>query len=198
MLIDQYIYLDGGEFLLASPPWLEHLDYTPLSRTECRLQIREWLSHGRPSTIARLLGALGMERSFDLAGDTKRCFAQLEQRLDGPNANLILCRRNHMLVVLDQSPHQVMVDLVELAGPEPVQSARPREEEPIEHWIEIQLVDARARPIAEQECELSLPDGRTIRSKTDALGLLRVDEIAEPGRCQVSFPALHVTRLTKH
>ena len=201
MIIDHTIYLDGGEFLLASPPWIDHLDYTPLSVTECRLQVRQWAAHGRPDTIARLLDALGLERSFDRIADAKRCCELLLERLSRPNANLVLYRRNRMVLVIDQSPLHTMVDLMdlaELAPPEPVASRRPPIDEQTLHWIEIQLVDDQGCPIADQPCEICLPDGRTIDDRTDEAGLLRIDEISDPGQCQVDFPSLYVTKMTEH
>ncbi|MEM9462726.1 MAG: hypothetical protein AAGF11_51775 [Myxococcota bacterium] len=197
MLIDHTIYLDGGEFLLASPPWIDHLDYTPLSVTESRLQVRRWSDHGRPATIARLQDALGLERSFDRVADTKRCCEILLERLSRPNANLVLYRRNRMVLVLDQSPRRTMVDLAALASPEPPTPSPPlSNDEQTDHWIELQLVDAQGCPIAEQPCEVRLPDGRTIEDRTDHVGMLRIDQISDPGQCQVSFPSLYVTRMT--
>jgi phage tail tube protein FII len=55
------------------------------------------------------------------------------------------------------------------------------------HWVEVQLVDESGVGIAGAVCEITLPDGETIRRKTDAGGVIRVAKLAEAGDCQIRF-----------
>jgi len=59
------------------------------------------------------------------------------------------------------------------------------------HWIQINLVDDKDKPIPGQKYEIKLPDGSTVASGTlDDKGQARVEGIADPGQCQITFPDL--------
>lgn len=60
-----------------------------------------------------------------------------------------------------------------------------------DHWIEIELVWADGKPVADEFYLIVTPDGREIRGTTDAKGRARVDDIGRDGQCQVSFPDLY-------
>jgi hypothetical protein len=58
------------------------------------------------------------------------------------------------------------------------------------HWIEIQLVGLDARPVSWEEYEITLPTGAKVRGYVDGRGRARVDNIADAGTCQITFPRL--------
>lgn len=59
-------------------------------------------------------------------------------------------------------------------------------------WVEIQLLAVSGAPYS-GDVEVQLPDGRAVRSKTGADGVLRVDEVLVAGDCKVRFPGLRPT-----
>ena len=58
------------------------------------------------------------------------------------------------------------------------------------HWIEVELLDEAGHGIANERCEISLPDGKIVKRKTDRQGLVRVKHIADAGDCEIRFPDL--------
>ncbi len=58
------------------------------------------------------------------------------------------------------------------------------------HWIEIELVDKKNKPVPGEKYRVTLPDGTTVAEGTlDSKGHARVDGI-DPGTCKVTFPNL--------
>lgn len=57
------------------------------------------------------------------------------------------------------------------------------------HWIEIELVDRKGRPVAYQRYRVVPPGGAPVEGFLDAAGLARIDGI-DPGACTISFPDL--------
>jgi hypothetical protein len=71
----------------------------------------------------------------------------------------------------------------------PPQLTPPRAAEPGEaHWIEIELLDEDGVAIANERCELTLPNKQVLTRKTNAKGLIRVSRIVGEGSCDVAFP----------
>lgn len=60
-------------------------------------------------------------------------------------------------------------------------------------WIAIQLRNKKGDAVAFKRYRIELPDGSRREGMLDAKGLARVDGIAEPGTCQVSFPDFDAT-----
>jgi hypothetical protein len=58
------------------------------------------------------------------------------------------------------------------------------------HWVEIQLLGEDDSPISWEEYEITLPEGAKIRGYVDQDGRARVENIAEPGNCVITFPRL--------
>jgi hypothetical protein len=58
------------------------------------------------------------------------------------------------------------------------------------HWVELTFHDADGNPLADVDCRIERPDGVVHEGRTDATGLLRVDDISIAGMCSVSFPGL--------
>jgi hypothetical protein len=57
-------------------------------------------------------------------------------------------------------------------------------------WIEIEMVDEKGQPWANEEYEIVAPNGKTVHEGTlDEKGQAHV-ALAEPGMCQVQFPRL--------
>jgi hypothetical protein len=54
-------------------------------------------------------------------------------------------------------------------------------------WIEIEMLDAGDRPIADEPFRLILPDGRVVEDTLDASGRFRLDDLGL-GLCHVHFP----------
>jgi hypothetical protein len=63
------------------------------------------------------------------------------------------------------------------------------ESRPAQTWIEICLVGEDGSPVGGEPCRLRLPDGQVITARTDAAGILRVDDLPA-GSCEVCFEAL--------
>jgi hypothetical protein len=61
------------------------------------------------------------------------------------------------------------------------------------HWVEVELVGEDGVGVAGQPCEITLPDGKLVRRKTDARGLIRIDGIRDAGDCTISFAELDAT-----
>ena len=64
----------------------------------------------------------------------------------------------------------------------------PCEDSPPTHWIEIEMVGEDDSPVPLLLYEVKLPDGKVVQGCLDDQGFGRVDRIATPGVCQVSFP----------
>jgi type VI secretion system secreted protein VgrG len=61
------------------------------------------------------------------------------------------------------------------------------------HWIEIELIDERGKPVPGEHYRITLPDGTTLaEGRLDDKGRARVDGI-DPGMCKVTFPELDRT-----
>jgi phage baseplate assembly protein gpV len=56
------------------------------------------------------------------------------------------------------------------------------------HAIEITVVNALDQPAVGVYYELRTPDGRTRTGTTDSAGLIKLDDIEQPGDCQLVFP----------
>jgi hypothetical protein len=64
-------------------------------------------------------------------------------------------------------------------------------EEVKKHWIEIELLDDKKKPVAGERYRIVLADGTTAAEGTlDEKGFARVDGI-DPGSCTVTFPKRH-------
>jgi hypothetical protein len=61
-----------------------------------------------------------------------------------------------------------------------------------QHWVEIALVDKEGNPVAGQDYEIRLPDGRIVTGALDDRGAARVEGI-DPGTCKIRFPSLDKT-----
>lgn len=64
--------------------------------------------------------------------------------------------------------------------------ARPDDDEVTLDWIEIQLLDSDAKPLAGQRYRIKLPDGSVRRGSLDRDGSARIDDIPG-GQCEVCF-----------
>jgi hypothetical protein len=64
------------------------------------------------------------------------------------------------------------------------------------HWIEIQLVGEDNSPISWEEYEVTLPQGEKVRGYVDEKGSARVENIAVPGTCVITFPRLDMEAWT--
>ena len=58
-----------------------------------------------------------------------------------------------------------------------------------EHWIGIELVDSRKKPVGNVEFVLTVPGGQRVPGTLDAYGKSRIEGI-DPGTCTVQFPTL--------
>lgn len=56
------------------------------------------------------------------------------------------------------------------------------------YWVEIELIDASDRPVANEAYTLQLPDGEVRKGTLDAQGRARVGDVKSPGQCKVCFP----------
>lgn len=54
-------------------------------------------------------------------------------------------------------------------------------------WIRVQLVGEDRKPLANEKCKITLPDGSTVDGTTNADGALEFSSINE-GVCDVVFP----------
>lgn len=62
---------------------------------------------------------------------------------------------------------------------------------PIEHWIEIRMVDSESgKPARGEEYAITLPDGSLIRGYLDTEGTALVEGLADGGECKIEFPRL--------
>ncbi len=66
----------------------------------------------------------------------------------------------------------------------------PQPEQPKPHWIEIQLIGEDGEPVPWEEYRVELPDGKIVKGFLDEKGMARVENIASPGPCKVSFEDL--------
>ena len=65
----------------------------------------------------------------------------------------------------------------------------PSSDEP-KHWIEILLVGQDDSPIPYEDYKVVLPDGTVVNGCLDQDGFARLEQIASPGDCKISFPKL--------
>lgn len=56
-------------------------------------------------------------------------------------------------------------------------------------WIEVVLLDEADRPVIGERVEITLPNGRVARSRTNDEGLVRIDGI-DSGDCDICFSRL--------
>lgn len=54
--------------------------------------------------------------------------------------------------------------------------------------IRLQLKDSLGRVVADEACDIELPDGTVVRKKTDKEGRIRIVHDRHEGECTVSFP----------
>lgn len=54
------------------------------------------------------------------------------------------------------------------------------------HWIEIELVDKKGRPVPSARYHIELPDSSIAEDKLDSQGKARIDGI-DPGSCKITF-----------
>jgi hypothetical protein len=71
----------------------------------------------------------------------------------------------------------------------PSQLAGSRQKEKL-HWVEIELIDADDKPVANEPYRLQLPDGSIRTGTLDAKGCAYIGDIATPGQCKVCFPEI--------
>lgn len=65
-----------------------------------------------------------------------------------------------------------------------------RDQDEPQHWIEIQLLGDDDRPVPGERYTVRLPDGVLVPGCLDAHGLARLDNLKQPGLCEVCFPDL--------
>jgi uncharacterized Zn-binding protein involved in type VI secretion len=63
-------------------------------------------------------------------------------------------------------------------------------------WVGVTAVDEEGKPLANEPCEIMLPNGELRKDKLNAQGMLRFDGIPA-GSCQVVFPKLQERRRGK-
>lgn len=57
-------------------------------------------------------------------------------------------------------------------------------------WVEVELLDENDKPIVDEHCIVTLPDGFTqFTYQTDGRGIVRLDRLVR-GRCTFAFPDL--------
>jgi hypothetical protein len=69
-------------------------------------------------------------------------------------------------------------------------AVQPCPNQPPKHWLEIELVDSDGQPVASEEYKVTLVDGSVVRGYLDKDGFERIDQVQDPGQCQVTFPQL--------
>lgn len=63
-------------------------------------------------------------------------------------------------------------------------------ESPETTWIEVCLIGEDDKPVAGERYQIELPDGSVTGGSLDGDGLARVEGIAKPGECKITFPDL--------
>ena len=58
------------------------------------------------------------------------------------------------------------------------------------HWVEIELIGEDGKPIPGEAYRVTLPNGDVARGYLDQEGRAKVENIEDPGACQIAFPDL--------
>lgn len=61
------------------------------------------------------------------------------------------------------------------------------EEEAALHFIELHFADGEGQPVSQVSCWVELPTGEVRAARSNDAGVVRIDDIREPGRCTVTF-----------
>lgn len=64
------------------------------------------------------------------------------------------------------------------------------------HWISIELKDAKGQPVPDEAYEVKLSDGTISSGSLDDKGRARIEGVP-PGQCEVRFPRLHMSEWKK-
>jgi hypothetical protein len=68
---------------------------------------------------------------------------------------------------------------------EPCPLQRPKTE-----WLEIECIGEDGLPVPWIEYRVVLPDGKEVKGYLDGEGYARLEQIAKPGQCKITFPEL--------
>lgn len=68
------------------------------------------------------------------------------------------------------------------------QNEEDTEDEEKKSWIEIEMVGEDDKPIPGEKYKIALPDDTVAQGTLDEKGFARIEGIAEPGTCKVTFP----------
>lgn len=181
-----YTFLDRGMvYLCLRSDELEAFErpgHQTLSPAEARQLLQTWTHENNRHLLRELGNFVGLSLPglvFTL--DLRALARALSERLTANLATHVLVRRGTECRGLG-IPLEKPVNLADLLPPpEP-------EEEPL-HWLGLEIVDHADRPVANMECELVFPDGRTRKVRTDVHGRTRVSDV-KPGSYEVQFTRL--------
>lgn len=151
--------------------------------TESVRLVHHWAQDGRGELLRRLGEGLGVASPVEAHETAASLATRLADALGRPFGSATLLRERRRRLSVARHP-EAIINLRDLAEDPSAIDA------PVEHWIEIRLVDEAARPIAGERYELSLPDGNAKQGRTDEFGIVRVDPIHKPGNCRIYFPDL--------
>lgn len=88
------------------------------------------------------------------------------------------------ILLLEAPPRKIWIPPppAEFAPPPPVEA---KTDEPT--WVEIELEYPDGAPVAYRDVKIELPTGKVIYRSTNEAGIIRYDQIDDPGTCKVSF-----------
>ncbi|MEM9457200.1 MAG: hypothetical protein AAGF11_23685 [Myxococcota bacterium] len=175
------IFVGGSRYVVVSGSGPADLEGTrELGQVELLALIRRWLAEERDKALRDLAEITGIsEPSGPSTGSelAPRLIAAVEERFPLGVRVFEEPRREVPLLLELEAP----VDLADLAS-EPVEDA------PVLTWVEVEFRGTDNRPLRDVAVKIELPDGSVVDDKTDAFGVVRVQEIAEPGTCTFKFP----------
>jgi outer membrane protein OmpA-like peptidoglycan-associated protein len=144
--------------------------------------VRQWWALGPRRVVAELHALVhGREPSSSPPDDADALPERLIERLCGPEASLVLLRRMPLPIQRDPVPS---IDDAEplVTGDEDDDAVTD-----VDHWLELSFVDAEGVPMAGIACTVELPNGMLRSARSNDAGIVRVEDIARPGRCIVTF-----------
>jgi hypothetical protein len=165
---------EGRDYVIAD----EAIEgFEPVDDIEARRILGEALRRGRQHAPSARVGELLADRSTWGAEARARLGGHpslAENGLD--RVPFALWRRPEVRAVLDPTVGEAPL-LSDLAAPLTAEDG----------WIEVLVVDELDDPIADQQYELRLSDGRVRRARTNEHGILRYDGLPD-GQCELSLP----------
>ncbi len=180
--LQAHFYVDGRDYVWTRGPGLEGPSgYDRLSTRDATDLIEGWRFRDNVAALRCASAASGLQiaGSYSTQELPSTLVARLTEELE--NFSVLFRAQPEAESWAPPTDLDTATDLAELAGPAEVEDEW--------HWVEVEVLDADDKPVAGVECKIVLPNGQEKMCTSDDFGIVRVEQISEPGACKISFPS---------